>query len=166
MASNSMASMVIIDEPGLEDLFIKGTGKIQSGKSYRDFRGFLLEDGANDIHSMRNILDSLPKRQPTELDGPAFEKAQNSNGLMPGDANYVEAPEVDESVYGVWNNDPSGSATRLRNAIDSGKADKAQGLLSLIDGLSDEELNNMSLEDFKKKISDYEKKVSKRKTKK
>lgn len=166
MASNSMASMVIIDEPGLEDLFIKGTGKIQSGKSYRDFRGFLLEDGANDIHSMRNILDSLPKRQPTELDGPAFEKAQNSNGLMPGDANYVEAPEVDESVYGVWNNDPSGSATRLRNAIDSGKADKAQGLLSLIDGMSDEELNNMSLEDFKKKISDYEKKVSKRKTKK
>lgn len=140
---------------GLEELFIKGSGKVQSGKSYRDFRGFLLEDGDNDVHSMREILDSLPKRQPTPLDGLVYERAQkgSSNGVMPGDPNYIELPEADDTVFHRWATDPNSSAQKLDKVIESGKADKARGMLDKLTKLSEDEFNALSLDDFKKMIS-------------
>lgn len=62
---NSMSSNVVIDEPGLEKIAVKGAGKITDKNGiYQDFRGFLLEDGDVD-EGQQNDMEDIIKQLPT-----------------------------------------------------------------------------------------------------
>ena len=78
--NNVMASMVIIDQKGLEKITTKGRGKVSSGKGYADFRGLLLDRvEAKGIDHRGDILDVLP----TNMIWPKL-----SEGVTPNDT-YV-----------------------------------------------------------------------------
>ena len=57
---NLMASLVTIDQKGLEKIKIKGRGKALTGTDLVDFQGFLLvHDPANDVDDRGDILNQI-----------------------------------------------------------------------------------------------------------
>lgn len=172
---DEIASKVIIDQSGLEKLKIKGTGKIQEGGVFNDFRGFLAEDDGFGEHSMTEIIKSLPKRTPSrEIDGDAaFERyiAKQERGE---DEAFVFAPAPDESIFKEWDDSPAGklnaAATKPDDNTGMSKADKIRSVMDLL--ASDEDtdefssFNDMTLDDFKEMVADYDAKKSKRRTRK
>ena len=163
MTQDNIASRVIIDQDGLEELFLKGSGKIQEGKNYRDFRGFLLEDDKLNEHSMSELLASFPKRK----------TPQGATAGIPGqqsqDPDYITIPEPDSSIFSRWNTN-SKQARALRSAVgenlDGSKSDqKPRGAdkistdfskaLDEFMNMSEEEWDNVTLEDFRRKVSSF-----------
>lgn len=63
--SNQLASMVVIDEPGLEEIQVPGRGKMTWGKTYRGFRALYLrapdEAHPDEPDDRAGILAGLPK---------------------------------------------------------------------------------------------------------
>lgn len=154
MTQDMIASKVIIDEPGLEDLFIKGSGKIADGKSYRDFRGYLLSDGKAGINTMSEILDSLPKREPNPADGRIYEIAKARGEIPTADMmtkadKYLSLPGVADDV---WRKFESGQGARLDKIIEKQKSDARMAPLEMLSEMSDEEFNSMSLDQFKERL--------------
>lgn len=178
---DNIASRVIIDEDGLEELELVGMGKISEGRSYVDFRGFLLEEDSLGEHSMSEILNSLPKREPSvEIDGAdavkRYEQVQAlKSGKDPNDVKnstgkdnskkYYTASAVEPSIFDSWDRNKKGTAAVLRAATtpkvdDTGKitkrgskADKIKTILEDIDfeSMPDEKFD-MTLEEFKKLV--------------
>lgn len=140
---DQIASKVIIDEPGLENLTLKGEGMLIEGSDKRTFRGFLLEDDGFDEHSMTEILNSVPKA----VVGGNVTKAA---GAPTTEGGYIDMPEVDTSIFKSW--DSEDAANALRVDLKQGKAgvEKFQKLTDYVNGLSDEEFENLTLEEFKK----------------
>ena len=140
---DQIASKVIIDEPGLENLTLKGEGMLIEGSDKRTFRGFLLEDDGFDEHSMTEILNSVPKA----VVGGNVTKAA---GAPTTEGGYIDMPEVDTSIFNSW--DSEDAANALRVDLKQGKAgvEKFQKLTDYVNGLSDEDFENLTLEEFKK----------------
>lgn len=94
---NSLASRVCIDQDGLEQLSIKGTGLIadKSGKSYQMFRGLFLKDG-NPREGERNDIIDLLSHIPTHEDGESV--------TGPAGDPYIQIEDVaaDDVVGRVW----------------------------------------------------------------
>lgn len=166
MTNGMIASKVIIDQPGLEDLYIKGSGKIAVGKSYKDFRGFLLSDGDKGINTMAEILNSLPKRTPTPADGRLYEIAQK-NGDLPADistnkSKYIEVPGLEDEV---WRRFEDMTGANLDKVIDTGRAEGTYAPWKMLESMSDEEFNNLTLDEFREMIHEGERKAKRRKRK-
>lgn len=104
-----VASKVIIDKPGLEDLTLKGEGMIVEGSSAYTFRGFLLEEDSLDEHSMTKIINDTPR---------IVDEQGNSVG-KPGARETIDIPLPDDSVFAAWDSDASGAAERLRVTLDN-----------------------------------------------
>lgn len=62
---NDLASRVVIEEAGLEQVRVKGAGKIKSGDSYRNFRGYWVRDDDPDKPGAQNdifdVIGKIPK---------------------------------------------------------------------------------------------------------
>lgn len=154
MTQDMIASKVIIDQPGLEDLWIKGSGKIAVGKEYRDFRGFLLSDEKAGINTMSEILDSLPKREPTPADGRIYEIAQArgeipTKDMMTEADKYIQLPGVADEV---WQQFEKGKGEQLDKIINSGKSEFSLKPLEMINSMTDDEFDSMTLDQFKEKV--------------
>ena len=58
-----MASLIIIGQPGLEDISTPGRGKVTSGKAYRDFRGFYFrgpdDEGMHGVGDLQAAVNEL-----------------------------------------------------------------------------------------------------------
>lgn len=142
MTQDGIASKVIIDQPGLEDLWIKGTGKVGEGKGYFDFRGFLLEDGDAGEHAMMDIINSLPSTAPEDGDV--------GGSTLPGDPEYVELPEADATVFSRWDNTDGSISQALRKMVETGDSAKFMSTLDKrFADMDEKELNQMTLEEFK-----------------
>lgn len=139
---DSMASKVIIDQPGLEELWIKGTGKQLDGRELFDFRGYLMNDHDKGISTMDDILDSLPKRDDAD-DNKLIGSSSDTGDKL------VDMPDFEDSVFHSWENSPWASDARKR--IEDGAAEK---VASAVDSISEEEFNAMSQEQFRKIILD------------
>lgn len=153
MTQDMIASKVIIDQPGLEDLYIKGSGKIAAGKSYRDFRGFLLSGGPRGVNTMMDILNGIPHREPTPADGRIYEIAQE-RGEIPTDlssnkSKYIDVPAVEDEI---WRRFQNNQGAQLDKVINLGKSDASYKPWKMLESMSDEEFNAMSLDDFKAKL--------------
>lgn len=155
MAQDVMASKVIIDEPGLEELFIKGSGKVQDGKEYRDFRGFLLADPETFSDKLADYIAEFPSREPDlEMDGEAARKILNVESDGEEGDNFYDVPEPDMegSIFTEWDDSVSGQA--YKNAIKDGKANEVfNAAIEKFANMSDEEFANLSLDDFKSEVS-------------
>lgn len=128
---DQMASKVIIDENGLEELWLKGSGKVLDGKQLFDFRGLLLEDDKNGIHTMMDIINSLPSRDP----------AQGGVGIAgASQPEYIDIPEADASIFDEW--EDSGFKDKMKDSLN-------EKTKSAMDKLTPEEFDQMDLEDFK-----------------
>lgn len=177
---DNIASRVIIDEDGLEELELVGMGKISEGRQFVDFRGFLLEEDSLGEHSMSEILNSLPKREPSvEIDGEDAVKRYNQvqalkAGKDPSDVKsdttikgkkYYQASAVEQSIFDSWDQNKKGTAAALRKATapalnedgsstkKGSKADKVKTILEDIDfdSMPDEKFD-MTLAEFRKLI--------------
>ena len=152
MTQDGLASKVIIDQTGLEDLWIKGTGKIKQDKDYFDFRGFLLEDHKKNEHSMMKIMNETPNRAYDPIidgDYNPFEEDEDSGSdsglVLPGDPGYADIPLPDESLFSSWSQ--SGVGRVLEEALNSSKANR---LINSLENISEEEFDKMTLEEFKR----------------
>lgn len=91
--NNQLASMVIIDEPGLEDIKVPGRGMMSYSKGYRGFRGFLMrrpdEDNPDAPDDRGEILSILPKVQ----------------GRVFGEAGTGGASEAPQPAAGIWDDE-------------------------------------------------------------
>lgn len=160
---DNIASQVIIDQPGLEKLTIKGSGKIQEGKTYFDFRGFLMDDPDGGESTMSTVLNSLPVRQPDPvIDGERAVAAARAQGDPVGDgqggtaSQFIEMPKPDESIFDFW--DQSKPARTMDMITDSSKreekkiSDKAVSALKAVtdkmaDVIGEDALESMLEED-------------------
>lgn len=173
--SDKVASLVIIDQPGLEDLFIKGTGKIQEDGIYNDFRGFLVEDPGLGEHSMTDIIRELPKREPSrEIDGDIAYELYYSRQDRGEEEAFVFAPAPDDSIFGQWDNSKAGklykAATEPDEETGLSKANRIRAVTDLLSSSDDPEdefkaFDDMTLEEFREMVSDYESKKRKRRKK-
>lgn len=165
---DNIASQVIIDQPGLEKLTIKGSGKIQEGKTYFDFRGFLMDDPDGGESSMSEILNSLPTRQPDPaIDGERAVAAARAKGDPVADGQggtsspFVEIPKPDNSIFDFWDQSKPARAmdslTNTEKRQKAGISDKAVSALKAVtdkmaDVVGEEELDKMleeeRMEDF------------------
>lgn len=108
---NSLASRVVIEENGLEELHIKGTGLIKDGRNYRQFRGFYLQTGNPDKGEKNDLVDSLggvPRKSGH------VEDRDSSMGLD----GRIYVPDPDQNIFNMFR---SRMGTRLDSAIDSKK---------------------------------------------
>lgn len=123
---DSVASLVIINEPGLENLVYKGTGKLSQDGVYRDFKGFLIEHEP-DHNDVFIALDEIGTNGGLFNDQMAAMTGKStSGGVM---SNYVEVPELNESLFAKWSGGGMGSV--LKKVYDNGKRTGDMG----IDGL-------------------------------
>lgn len=140
---DQIASKVIIDEPGLEDLELKGEGMLLEGSEKHVFRGFLLEEDGLDEHSMSEIIANTPRVE-----------QHTTQTAVPGSGQeeYVDMPEPDSSVFGGWDKATTEAARRLKLDMNSGKEgkDPYKKIKDKLDSMSDEEFDNLTLEEFKK----------------
>lgn len=176
---DNIASRVIIDQDGLEELYLVGSGKVIEGQSYVDFRGFLLEEDAFDEHSMSNVLESLPKRTPSvDVDGQDAVDRYNAVQQLKGGqtitgasatasvdtgAKRAEVPAPVKSIFTMWDSAPDGTASSLRSATEPKKdkhgkstktGSKADRITTVLENLDlenmDEDTFDMTLKEFKK----------------
>lgn len=141
---DQIASKVIIDEPGLEDLTLKGEGMLLEGAEKHTFRGFLLEDDGFDEHSMSEIIANTPRVE-----------GQTTQTAIPGSGQeeFIEMPEPESSVFGGWDTATTEAAKRLKLDMQKDNAKDPYGKIKeKIDAMSDEEFDNLSLEEFKKML--------------
>lgn len=94
LKTNSViASMVVIDEPGLDEIKVPGRGMISAPRGYRGFRGFFMrrpdEDNPDAPDDRAAILDLLPK-----VHGRTFS--------VSGASTDAEAPQPDP---GIWDDE-------------------------------------------------------------
>lgn len=92
---NALASRVVIEENGLEELRIKGTGLIKDGRNYRQFRGFYLQTGNPEKGEKNDLIDSLgslPRK-----DGHVEEK-DSAMGLD----GRVYVPDPDDNIFKMF----------------------------------------------------------------
>lgn len=113
-----IASKVIIDTPGLEDLTLKGEGMIVEGATTFTFRGFLLEDDAFGEHSMTKIINDTPRI--VDENGNAVGTPVGTSGNI----EVVELPIPDDAVFKRWDSDASDAAERLRVTLKKGEKDE------------------------------------------
>lgn len=154
MAQDVMASKVIIDEPGLEKLFIKGTGKVIEGQGYRDFRGLLFARPEDFSDNMMDYLDQIPKREPDpEIDGKAARKLLGQDEESGNE--YYDIPDIEDeaNIFDQWDDSSSGKA--YRTVIGDGKADNVfNKAIEEFASMPEEEFSQLTLEDFKKALEE------------
>jgi len=113
--SNALASRVIIDQDGLEQLRIKGTGLIRSGYGYRQFRGFYLRDGDTAVGEPNDIID-ISNRIPLS----AMAQSLGVNTSMdPKEVYRLLIPEPGPTIFDMWKN--SQAAQDLMMAVETGR---------------------------------------------
>ena len=118
---DSVASSVIINEPGLENLIYKGTGKINQGGVYRDYKGFLIEHEA-DNNDVFNVLDTIG------TNGGLFDTSTLGAG---GGDGFIEVPPLEEAEFKRWE---SGVGNALKGIYDNGRKMKDLPTDILVDG--------------------------------
>lgn len=140
---DQIASKVIIDQPGLEDLTLKGEGLLLEGSETHTFRGFLLEDDGFNEHSMTEIIRNTPRvDNPTTITNVPGRSGKGT----------IDMPEPDSTIFGSWDS-VSEASKRLKLDMSDAKAhDPLKKISEIIDSMSDEEFDKMSLEDFKKML--------------
>lgn len=104
---DQIASMVIINEPGLENLIYKGTGKLAIDGRYRDFKGFLLEH-EEDNNDVFNTLDKIG------TNGGLFSSAMNTTS-----DGFIEVPPIEASLFAEWDGGSLGAA--IKGVYDTGR---------------------------------------------
>ena len=113
------------------------------GSEKHVFRGFLLEEDGLDEHSMSEIIANTPRVE-----------QQTTQTAVPGSGqeDYVDMPEPDSSVFGGWDKATTEAAKRLKLDMNSGKEgkDPYKKIKDKLDSMSDEEFDNLTLEEFKK----------------
>lgn len=115
---NSLASRICIEQDGLEDLFIKGSGMVQgNGGVFEQFRGFLLEGGDPKKGEANDILDCLATVPNSFRDNPD-DPSHTQDNQNP----YVDAAEMDNTIFNLWR---STTGYQLDKAIDEQKETKA-----------------------------------------
>lgn len=156
---DAVASQVIIDQPGLEKLTIKGSGKIQEGKDFFDFRGFLMDFPPENESSMSDILNMLPKRKPDlKIDGARAVEMAGGKSADDGspDSPYVELPPMEDSIFQDWDQGPAGrsmdmltdSTKREQRGVSDAAVRKMKAITDkMAENMGEEELNNMLDED-------------------
>lgn len=110
---NSLASTVIIEESGLEQIRTKGVGMLRQGDEYRRFRALWVRDevrsegGTNDIEE---LLDDLPLKGKSRV-------------VVSGGQTVEEqdVPDVPSSVFAVWDKQ---FGVDLDDAITAGRTTK------------------------------------------
>lgn len=110
---NVVASRVVIDESGLEDIRIPGAGMIRDGFDYRNFRGFWVQDGDPDYGEQNDIisaLNSLPNKSG---------RSSSTTGTATATRSRVVAPDPTESVFYTWSQ--SATAKAIDRAVNEGK---------------------------------------------
>lgn len=140
---DGIASKVIIDQTGLEEISIKGAGKVQAGGDFLDFRGFLMEDHKNGYHSMKDIIEAAPTRaHKPEIDG---DRPGSSGGLsLPGDPDFIDIPIPDDAMFERWSHTPMGKLFADVEK-DGGSSKMAENVLDKIDP---DDLDTMSKKQF------------------
>ena len=124
---------------------------------------------------MTEIIKSLPKRTPSrEIDGDAAYEKYIAKQERGEDEAFVFAPAPDESIFKEWDDSDAGklnaAATKPDDKSGMSKADKIRSVMDLL--ASDEDtdefssFNDMTLDDFKEMVADYDAKKSKRRTRK
>lgn len=114
---NEVASRVVINETGLENVTIKGAGKLRAGDSYRLFRGFWVQDGDPDYNEANDIVSTL-----------ALLPSNNGHKSAlrgPGEHPRITVPTLGESVFELWNRSEWGgrSAAKLVTSGEGGYQD-------------------------------------------
>jgi hypothetical protein len=117
---NEVASRVVIGETGLEEINIKGAGKLRHGDQFRLFRGFWVQDGDPDHNEQNDIL--------TTLDRLPSNNGQASAMRRSGETPRIVLPDLDESVFSLWDKSSSGGRAQ-GSLVDSGKGGYAPGEL-------------------------------------
>lgn len=115
---NEMASRVVIEENGLEQIKTKGVGKISQGGNYRNFRGYWVKDGDPDEGQANDILDiiaTLPKNSGAGYAGAG--SVGSGGAIIP----RVVLPAPDQTVYNIWDNK---YGTAINTAVEGGKRTK------------------------------------------
>ena len=113
---NDLASRVVIEENGLEQVRVKGAGKIKSGDSYRNFRGYWVRDDDPDkpgaVNDIFDVIGKIPKNN----------GATNPTGAtMGGPAHQrVVVPNIAATVFNRF--DKSQAGRKLSLDVDSGKS--------------------------------------------
>lgn len=88
---NGLASRIVIEENGLEKLYIKGTGMLKQGRDYRQFRGLYIRDDDPDeggVSDLQEILDNIPKN--------------NKPANYTDDGTPLFVPDPDPKVFKTW----------------------------------------------------------------
>lgn len=91
---NSLASNVIIEEKGLEEIKIKGVGMVRDGDDFRRFRSLWMRDGDRDDNERNDVLDvidDLPKHGQHRV-------------VASGGASIIEqeVPSLSDAVFAIW----------------------------------------------------------------
>ncbi len=87
---DQMGSMVIIDQPGLEEIHSPGRGLVTHGKGYRGFRGFMFRSGEGGVGSdLETIMNYMPK-------------APEDRNLTPGSAGVSASASRPPAGPGLW----------------------------------------------------------------
>ena len=112
---NDLASRVVIEEAGLEQVRVKGAGKIKSGDSYRNFRGFWVRDDDPDKPGAQNDIFDVIGKIPTNNG-----ITHPSGATMGGPSHQrVVVPGIAATVFNRF--DKSRAGRQLSLDVDSGK---------------------------------------------
>lgn len=132
---DNIASRVIIDQDGLEQLTLKGEGMLLEGADAHTFRGFLMEDDGFGETSMSDIINNTPR---------AFDP--NTPTPVPGSSEEekMDIPLPETTLFNSWDSLASNTLN------DASKKDPNHKLNELLYSMSDEEFNNLTLDEFKK----------------
>jgi hypothetical protein len=113
---NDLASRVVIEEAGLEQVRVKGAGKIKAGDSYRNFRGFWVRDDDPDKPGAQNDIFDVIGKIPTNNG-----ITHPSGATMGGPSHQrVVVPNIAATVFNRF--DKSRAGRQLSLDVDSGKS--------------------------------------------
>lgn len=115
---NDLASRVVIEEAGLEQVRVKGAGKIKAGDSYRNFRGFWVRDDDPDKPGAQNDIFDVIAQIPTNNG-----ITHPSGATMGGPSHQrVVVPDIAATVFNRF--DKSKAGRKLSLDVDSGQDTK------------------------------------------
>lgn len=92
---NGLASRVIIDENGLEDIKIKGVGMMRDGDDFRRFRSLWVRDGDPDEGEQNDVLDIIQN-----LPQHGSHRVASSGGETI--VEQIVPTKIADSVFSVW----------------------------------------------------------------
>ena len=112
---NDLASRVVIEENGLEQVRVKGAGKIKAGDTYRNFRGYWVRDDDPDKPNAQNDIFDVIGQIPTN------NGVTHPTGATMGGPSHqrVVVPNIAATVFNRF--DKSRAGRQLSFDVESGK---------------------------------------------